>query len=143
MFHLVGLVVSVRYVNVWFVSKVNWKMDELLPVWVDFGWVVRFELLLVDLSYIQCVRIVQKTVLWQFCGVNVSWSCFNCNSEMCHKTVILDVTDSFVTVLWKWIWQFYDIFIKIDTFMRDLWISCDRFMTDLWKWQIYDSYRTV
>ena len=62
---------------------------------------------------------------------------------MCHKTVISDRNDRFMTVLWTWEEQFYDTFMKRDTFRRDLWVLCDSFVTDLWKWQICDSYVIV
>ena len=62
------------------------------------------------------------------------WKCSNSTSDMCHKTVISDINDSLMIILWKCKWHLYDIFLKFDTFMTDLWISSDIFMTDMWEW---------
>ena len=83
------------------------------------------------------------TVLWQFYAANVSIWCFLSKSEMCHKTVISDLADSFMTVLWTWVWQFYGIFMRIDIFMRVFWMSNDKFVTYIWNWQIYDRFMTL
>ena len=60
-----------------------------------------------------------------------SWMFLNPHSEMCQKTVISDINDSLMIVLWKCKWHLYDIFLKFDAFMTDLWILSDIFMTNL------------